>query len=419
MADDPEPPEPGPGPGQSPVQLRWIIALAVYLVALTVGLLWGIYREWPSCVIVCTDRTATATTPTPSPTATTQPTQTPTPTPRTGTSTPTATPTPTTTQPPTQTQSPTPIPTPTIESVSPKSGLIKCDIQIQVTIKGKNFKKGATVTFGGVPATVIGEIDPNGQFINVQPPIHAEGDVDLVVKNSDGTTSDIAKAAFSYTCPPTSETELFLLVIFAGALGGTLHGLRSLYWYVGLRSLLKSWTLMYVLLPFTGAIIAVIFYAVIRAGLLPVPNSKEASVVIIAISVLVGLFSQQAAVKLKDVAEAFLAKPAVGPAAESKPQGSVPPGSKPDSKTGQGGAKPKLDKAQGKAGDQVKITGTRMKTVDSVTFGKAAVATTDFSIKEGTITVKVPTQPPGPPPKVNVEVKGDTGSFTLEFTYTQ
>src|SRR6185295_1232668 len=117
-----------------------------------------------------------------------------------------------------------------------------------------------------------------------------------------------------------------LLVIFAGALGGTLHGLRSLYWYVGLRSLLKSWTLMYVLLPFTGAVIAVIFYAVIRAGLLPVPSTKEASLVIVAISVLVGLFSQQAAVKLKDVAEAFLAKPAVGPAAESKPQGSVPPG---------------------------------------------------------------------------------------------
>src|SRR6185503_13101879 len=110
-----------------------------------------------------------------------------------------ATPTPAPTAPPTQTQSPTPVPTPTIESVSPKSGLIKCNIQ--VTIKGKNFKDGATVSFGGVPAT--GKVDPSGQFINVQPPAHVEGDVDLVVKNSDGTSSDIAKAAYTYTCPPT------------------------------------------------------------------------------------------------------------------------------------------------------------------------------------------------------------------------
>jgi len=175
---------------------------------------------------------------------------------------------------------------------------------------------------------------------------------------------------------------------------------------------------MYVLLPFTGAVIAVIFYAVIRAGLLPVPSTKEASLVIVAISVLVGLFSQQAAVKLKDVAEAFLAKPAVGPAAESKPQGSVPPGTKPDSNAGQGGPK-STDPAQGKAGDKVQIKGTRMQTVTSIMFGTVELGRAEYDLKDGTLTITVPERPATQTdPKVNVVVKGDTPTpLTVTFSY--
>ena len=412
MADEPTTNEPGPGPGQDPVPTQWILLLSFYLVALAGVLLWGIYSRWPSCVFVCTPQTAAAASPSPTPTATATATATATPTP---TPPPTATPTPTPTPPPTQTQSPTSIPPPTIESVSPKTALISC--KIQVTIKGKNFKKDASVTFGGVPATVL-NVDPSGLSINVEPPAHAEGDVDVVVKNVDGTTSDISKDAFKYTCPPLPDTDLLLLVIFAGALGGTLHGLRSLYWYVGLRSLLKSWTLMYVLLPFTGATISVIFYSIMRAGLVPTPTSKDASIAVIAIAILVGLFSQQAAVKLKDIFEGILAKPAIGPAAESKPQGSVPPGGSPESKPGQGGPKPAFDKAVGKPGDKVQIKGTGMKSVKSVTFGTIQLAPEDFTLKDGTLTVTVPTRPATQTdPKVNVIVVGEPGTFTLEFTY--
>ena len=179
--------------------------------------------------------------------------------------------------------------------------------------------------------------------------------------------------------------------------------------------------LMYVLLPFTGAIMSVIFYSVIRAGLVPVPTSKDASIAVIAIAVLVGLFSQQAAVKLKDIFEAILAKPQTGPVSESKPQGSVPPGGSPESKPGQGGPKPTFDKAQGKAGDTITLTGTGMKTVDSVTFGTVSLAKSEFSLtKDGTITMTVPKPPvtsPPTDPKVNVVVKGDAGTITLPFTY--
>src|SRR6202035_4995943 len=36
-------------------------------------------------------------------------------------------------------------------------------------------------------------------------------------------------------------------IIMLGALGGVLHALRSLYWYVGNRNLKRSWLLMYFL----------------------------------------------------------------------------------------------------------------------------------------------------------------------------
>jgi hypothetical protein len=396
-----------------------IAILAFYLVILTGLLLWGIYRNWPSCIGVCVNQTVASASPSPT-AAATQPTQTPTPTPTpTPTSKPTPTPTPTPTPAPgqqTTTQSTTTI---TIESVSPKTGLTNCNTQ--VTIKGKGFKKGASVIFGGVPGTDATVDTSNGQFISVQPPTHAEGDVDVVVKNPDGAVSDIAKAAYSYACPPAPETDLFLLVVFAGALGGALHGLRSLYWYVGLRSLLKSWVLMYFLLPFTGATIAVVFYAVIRAGLLPiqtVQTSKNTSIAMMAIAVLVGLFSQQAAVKLKDIFEAILAKPAAGPPTESKPQGSVPPGGKPETKP-PSAPTPAISPASGPGGKPVKITGTGMKSVKSITFGGVPGTAVEIA-PDGTITVIPPSLAVGQDPKVEVVVTGDKDPpVKLEFTYSQ
>jgi hypothetical protein len=431
MADDPlvnaiPTNEPGPGPGRDPVSARMIWLLAFYLVVLTGLLLLGIYWKWPSCGVACANQIASSGSPAPTPAAT-----------------PAAT-TPSTTTAGAGTTgagaagagaagagaagagaagagvagagaagAAPPIATISIDSVSPKAGQINCNTQ--VTIKGKGFKPGASVIFGGVPANAA-TVDPGGQYINVQSPAHAEGDVDLVVKNPDGTSSDIAKAAYSYSCPPASDSDLFLLVVFAGALGGVLHGLRSFAWYVGLRSLVQSWTLMYILLPFTGATIAVIFYAVIRAGLLPVQANKNTSVALIAIAVLVGLFSQQAAVKLKDIADAFLAKPASGPPSETKPQGSLPPGGAPVVKPGATAPVPAINPATGPAGTPVTITGTGMKTVKSVTFG--GVPGTAITIAaDGTITVTPPTPAAGQVDPVEVVVTGDKDPVKLSFTY--
>lgn len=284
------------------------------------------------------------------------------------------------------------------------------DCSIQVTIKGKNFEEKANAIFGGIPATTLSR-DPNGTFLIVRPPAHTEGEVDVVVRNPNGATSDIEKAAYTYTCPPTPERDLFLLVVFAGAIGGALHGMRSLYWYTGLRNFMKSWILMYILAPLIGATMAIIFYAVIRAGFLTV-TSKSSSLGIIAIALLVGLFSSQAAVKLKDIANAVLAKPEPGPPRESRPQDSTPPGKDPKA----GATKPVINPPKGAAGTEVKITGTGMKKLDSVTFG--AVAATKKSIAaDGTITATVPPQTSGTTGPVEVAITGDKGTVKSSFTY--
>jgi IPT/TIG domain len=118
----------------------------------------------------------------------------------------------------------------------------------------------------------------------------------------------IVPATTSNATPPAtsdSEIRLFIIVILLGALGGVLHTLRSLYWYVGNRTLKMSWLLMYFLLPLIGASLAVVFYVVLRGGLIsPSAGSNAVSPYgFAAVAALVGLFSPQAADKLKQVFE--------------------------------------------------------------------------------------------------------------------
>ena len=118
----------------------------------------------------------------------------------------------------------------------------------------------------------------------------------------------VAPATPSNATPPAasdSEIRLFVVVILLGALGGVLHTLRSLYWYVGNRNLKMSWLLMYFLLTLIGASLAVVFYVVLRGGLISptAGNSAVSPYGFGAVAALVGLFSSQAADKLKQVFE--------------------------------------------------------------------------------------------------------------------
>lgn len=129
-------------------------------------------------------RTPTLTS-TPTPTAT----RTPTPTPGPPTSTPTVTPTPTSTP----TATPTQAPAPTVVAVVPKQGPAAGGTAVNVS--GTNFRSGATVTFGGVPATSV--VVSSGTLITCTTPVHSAGAVTVTVQNADGTSG--SKNAYTYT----------------------------------------------------------------------------------------------------------------------------------------------------------------------------------------------------------------------------
>src|SRR6185436_669369 len=104
------------------------------------------------------------------------------------------------------------------------------------------------------------------------------------------------------------EDRLLLIVLFAGAFGSLIHGLRSFVWYVGNRRAVTSWSAYYFALPFIGSGLAFIFYLVIRGGFFSPTASVEGTspVGFAAVAALIGMFTEQAVQKLKGVSETIL-----------------------------------------------------------------------------------------------------------------
>jgi len=141
--------------------------------------------------------------------------------------------------------------------------------------------------------------------------------------------------------PLWAEQRLLLIVILCGFLGGLVHTIRSIGWYIGNRWLVRSWIPFYALLPLTGAMIAVAFYLVIRGGFFsPSGSFRDTSPFgFAAMSVLVGMFSTPAALKLQQLAETMLTKPGSG--ADAKPQTTSEPGPAKPTGTAPAGAEAK------------------------------------------------------------------------------
>jgi hypothetical protein len=107
------------------------------------------------------------------------------------------------------------------------------------------------------------------------------------------------------------DHRLFLTVIAAGALGSLIHSITSFADYVGNRSLDKSWIWWLVLRTPVGVALALLFYLVLRGGLIvpSVPSGSAATDTthllnpygIAAISALAGMFSKQATDKLREI----------------------------------------------------------------------------------------------------------------------
>jgi hypothetical protein len=186
-----------------------------------------------------------------------------------------------------------------ISSIEPDSGTASGGEF--VTILGNGFTEKDLVIFGGKPVKPY--FKGSGMLVVESPP-HGPGKVNIVVTSSRGATP---AGTFTYVCPGPEPRALILMVIFAGALGGTIHGFRSLTAYVGHRTFKESWILYYLSLPVSGALIALIFFLVVRAGFYT-PQGTDRDMLLVGLAALVGLFSPQSMEKLKQIAEAVLTR---------------------------------------------------------------------------------------------------------------
>ena len=98
---------------------------------------------------------------------------------------------------------------PAITHVLPRAGSVAGDTP--VTIVGSGFSAGATVTFGGVPATVLTTAP---ELITVRTPAGTAGPASVLVRNADGVNTT-AVDAYSYEDP----SEPFVRYFAEGASG--------------------------------------------------------------------------------------------------------------------------------------------------------------------------------------------------------
>jgi hypothetical protein len=106
------------------------------------------------------------------------------------------------------------------------------------------------------------------------------------------------------------DLRFILLVFLTGGLGACIHIGSSFTYYVIQNKLYKNNWWWYILRPFIGSTIAVIFYFVFRGLLFTTTSGPEDINIygILAIAGLVGMFSKQAVEKLRKVFDELLTK---------------------------------------------------------------------------------------------------------------
>lgn len=173
-------------------------------------------------------------------------------------------------------------------------------------VAGPSGKPAVPAEKPAIPQTTAEQVEPSATEANKTeaPKEVAPG------KEAVTAESFQIKLAFFKAFPVSDEVRLLLIVIMTGALGALVHAIRSFYKYVGNQALKYSWIAMYGLLPFAGSLLAVLFYLVIRGGFFsPQSGSQQTSPFgFAAMAGLVGMFSEPAVLKLKDVAEQLFKK---------------------------------------------------------------------------------------------------------------
>lgn len=98
------------------------------------------------------------------------------------------------------------------------------------------------------------------------------------------------------------NTIMFFLVALSGFLGSMIHLSSSLTNYIGAGELKSNWLPWYFVKPFTAMGVALVFYFVIKAGLLSLDSGEEINLFgVVVLSALAGLFTDKATIKLEEI----------------------------------------------------------------------------------------------------------------------
>ena len=130
-------------------------------------------------------------------------------------------------------------------------------------------------------------------------------------------TEDLAlNATRSVTLCPTGvsfplgpETSLIFVMMFSGIIGACVFSLFAISHHLGAeKDFDKVWEAWYLLRPIVGAGLALVFYFLLRGGVLTIgADLKNLNLIGVAsISGLVGMFSEQAMHRLQDLADTLL-----------------------------------------------------------------------------------------------------------------
>jgi len=204
---------------------------------------------------------------------------------------------------------------PILLRVLPQSAFGSAAPKVELTVYGRNFTRESKVRFNAEPVAIT-YISDNLITAPLLPShLSQVGSITVDVENPPNLLSNAITVPVTKPTAPlnvffvrhpliTREAQLLLLVIFAGALGSYLHAIMSLADFIGNRSLKASWFWWYITRPFLGMAMALVFYAVVRGGFLA-GTPADANVVnpfgVLAIGALVGMFSDKAAQKLKEI----------------------------------------------------------------------------------------------------------------------
>ena len=124
------------------------------------------------------------------------------------------------------------------------------------------------------------------------------------LKADEGNEPEIISLWGSYLKVNISlDVRLLVLVMTAGGLGSFIHTATSFGDYVGNKTMARSWFLWYILRPFIGMTLSLVFYLVVRGGFLSAGTNAGSinPFGIAALAGLVGMFSKQATDKLNEV----------------------------------------------------------------------------------------------------------------------